>query len=162
MQQIEVVADTFAGWVKDVPHLPKEFTNWLAKNAWWLTLIGVVLGVMGMFTLLSLMTAGSLLIASLGAPALGGAVFIGSLITLILVGIAVVIEGLAISPLKIMKHQGWNLLFLAGLIQTVGSLIRGLFAIDIISIIATLIASAVGFYVLNEIRDHFAVGERKK
>ena len=41
-----------ASWYKGVPHLPKNGQRWLAENAWWLTLVGVILGTMGILSVL--------------------------------------------------------------------------------------------------------------
>lgn len=161
MHQIEQLADVFAKWVKDVPHLPKELTSWLAKNAWWLTIVGVVIGAIGLLTTLGVIMAGSALLVGLGAAALGGMLFVSSLVTLVVTALSVVIEGLAIAPLKSMQRKGWDLLFLSMAVSVVGGFIGSLIGGNFFGAIVGLVFGAVAFYVLNEVRHHFAATAHK-
>ena len=43
MKSIYKLEKMIESWLKPVPHLPTEWRKWLADNAWWLTIIGVVL-----------------------------------------------------------------------------------------------------------------------
>lgn len=76
MKQLAPLEEAIAKVHKDLPHLPKGLTAWLVENAWWLVIIGVALGAIGVLTTLTALTAGSLLVGSLAGAAVGGAVFV--------------------------------------------------------------------------------------
>jgi hypothetical protein len=155
MQQVAQIEKTVAGWMKDLPHLPKGLTKWLAENAWWLVIIGVVFGVFGLLATLSAMTLGSAVLGALGAPVLGGAFFVSSLISLIGAGVAVVVEAMAISLLKAMQKKGWDLLFLSTLVSVAGAVVSSLVSVNIIGIVWAALAAAISFYVLLEVKSYF-------
>jgi hypothetical protein len=141
--------------MKDVPHLPKGFTKWLAENSWWLTIVGVVFSVIGAFGLLAAMTAGSALMVVVGAPALGGMFFISTLISLIGIGVSVVAEVMAITPLKAMKKRGWDLMFFVLLVSVAMGLLGSLLSANVGGILFGLIGAAIGAYVLLELKHYF-------
>lgn len=155
MQYVESVSTTVAKWMKDVPHLPKGFTKWLAENSWWLTIVGVVISVFGVFGLLVAMTAGSALLVVVGAPALGGMFFISSLVSLIGIGISVVAEVMAITPLKAMKKRGWDLMFFVLLVSVAMGILGSLLSANVGGILLGIIAAAIGAYVLLELKHYF-------
>jgi hypothetical protein len=141
--------------MKDVPHLPKGFTKWLAENSWWLTIVGVVFSVIGAFGLLAAMTAGSALMVVVGAPALGGMFFISTLISLIGIGVSLVAEVMAITPLKAMKKRGWDLMFFVLLVSVALGLLGSLLSANVGGILFGLIGAAIGAYVLLELKHYF-------
>ena len=155
MQYVDSVSNTVAKWMKDVPHLPKGFTKWLAENSWWLTIVGVVFSVFGVFGILAAMTAGSALLVVVGAPALGGMFFVSSLVSLVGIGISVVAEVMAITPLKAMKKRGWDLMFFVLLVSVVIGLLGGLLTANVGSVLFGLIGAAIGAYVLIELKQYF-------
>lgn len=155
MQYVDSVADTTAKWMKDIPHLPKGFTKWLAENSWWLTIIGVVLSAFGIIGLLTTMMAGSVVLAAVGAVGLGGMFFVSTLVTLVGYGVSVVAEAMAISPLKAMKKRGWDLLFFALLVSVALSIVGSLLTVNIVGILFSLIAAAIGIYVALELKPYF-------
>ena len=155
MQYVDSVSSTVAKWMKDVPHLPKGFTKWLAENSWWLTIVGVVFSVIGAFGLLAAMTAGSALMVVVGAPALGGMFFISTLISLIGIGVSVVAEVMAITPLKAMKKRGWDLMFFVLLVSVAMGLLGSLLSANVGGILFGLIGAAIGAYVLLELKHYF-------
>ncbi len=53
MESLQKLEATVGEWYKGMPHLPKNGQRWLAENAWWLVLIGVILGAIGAIGLLS-------------------------------------------------------------------------------------------------------------
>ena len=155
MQYVDSVSNTVAKWMKDVPHLPKGFTKWLAENSWWLTIVGVVFSVFGVFGILAAMTAGSALLVVVGAPALGGMFFVSSVVSLVGIGISVVAEVMAITPLKAMKKRGWDLMFFVLLVSVVIGLLGGLLTANVGSVLFGLIGAAIGAYVLIELKQYF-------
>lgn len=158
MKQLAPLEDAIVKVHKDLPHLPKGLTTWLVENAWWLVIIGVVLGGIGVLTTLTALTAGSLLVGSLAGAAIGGMVFASGLVSLAVLVLTVVIEALAIQPLKAKQKRGWDLLFLASLIGVAGSLISALLNGPVgilIGIVWTAVFAAIAFYVLFELRVHY-------
>ncbi len=155
MQYVDSVSSTVAKWMKDVPHLPKGFTKWLAENSWWLTIVGVVFSVIGAFGLLAAMTAGSALMVVVGAPALGGMFFVSSVISLIGIGVSIVAEVMAITPLKAMKKRGWDLMFFVLLVSVAMGLLGSLLSANVAGILFGLIGAAIGAYVLLELKHYF-------
>jgi len=141
--------------MKDVPHLPKGLTKWLAENSWWLTIVGVVFSVFGVFGILAAMTAGSALLVVVGAPALGGMFFVSSVVSLVGIGISVVAEVMAITPLKAMKKRGWDLMFFVLLVSVVMGLLGSLLTANVGGILFGLIGAAIGAYVLLEFKQYF-------
>ena len=164
MESVHKIEKTMEGWFKDVPHLPAGFTKWLAENAWWLTVIGVVFGVFGLFGTLTALTVGSVVLTAVGGPALGGLVFFGSLLSLIVTGITLVFEAMAISPLKASAKRGWDLVFLASLVGGAGGAISALLSVNIGGLVVTAVAFAISMYVIFEVRKYFSVkkAEEKK
>lgn len=158
MKQLAPLEEAIAKMHKDLPHLPSSITKWLVDNAWWLVVIGVVIGVFAALSILTALTAGSAIVgAFLGASA-GGVVFASSLVSLIAAVLTLTIEATAIQPLKAKQKRGWDLVFLAFLVGIVGSVVSAIFggAYGMVSgIIWTLVWGAVGLYLLFELRVHY-------
>ena len=153
---------------KKLPHLPENAQKWLATNAWWLVLIGVVIGVFAIFAILSLLSL-TILGLSIGGAALGagvgaaiGATVGGILLVTTIISLAVYIAetalmSLAITPLKDMKKRGWDLLFLVGLLNAASILVVGILTVDVFGLIWSLLWVALSLYFLYEVRDYFVV-----
>lgn len=155
INKLEMMA---VSWYKTLPHLPREFRNWLATNAWWLALVGVILGGLAVFSLISAtFLVGAVLTGAAGiaGAAVGGVVFIAVLLSLTLSVVDLVLIAIAINPLKEMKRRGWKLLFLTVLINVLSLAIHFLFTIDFFGLIWGLLMTAVGAYFLFEIRDEY-------
>lgn len=155
MKQLAPLEDAIAKVHKDLPHLPQGLTKWLVENAWWLVLIGVIIGVIGALTTLMGLVAGSLLVGSIMGAALGGMLLVSGIVSLAVLALTIVIEAMAIQPLKVQKKYGWDLLFLVSLIGIAGSLVSSLLGgpISIVTgVIWTAVWGAVSLYVLFELR----------
>lgn len=166
MDSVHKIEGAVAKWFKDVPHLPAEAQKWLADNAWWLVIIGIVLGGVGIFSLLSVVLlaglglglAGGALAGGAGAAAglaFGGFVVLITLATLAVSVIELVIMIMSVSPLKARRKKGWDLLFLLAVINVVTGVVFGLLSMNLMGIILGILWSAVGAYFLFEIRSHF-------
>jgi hypothetical protein len=158
MESLKNLETMIASWYKGMPHLPKNGQKWLAENAWWLVLVGVILGTFGiLIVLLGTVIAGTLL-AGFGGPvgaAIGGLAFILVLISLAFGILDMIISALAISPLKLMQKRGWSLLFLVALINVLSLLVSFLFQLNLFSLIWGLIFAGAGGYFLFEVREYF-------
>ena len=165
MESLKNLETMVASWYKGMPHLPKNGQRWLAENAWWLVLIGVVLGSVSVFfILLVTLLAGTLLVGFGGAlgAALGGLAFVLVVVSMGFAVVDMVISAIAISPLKAMRKKGWSLLFLAALINVLSVLVSFLFQLNLGALVWGLIFAGVGGYFLFEVRDYFAGEHRAK
>lgn len=148
-------------WFKDLPHLPKEATKWMATNAWWLTLVGVVVAVLMMMALMPLLFGASVVMGVYGGTyASGYAAYTGlavasAWLSLLFFAAIVVIEAMAISHLKGGKKKGWDLLFLALVVSVVQSLVSAVLLVSVSKLLGAAIGAAIGGYILFEIQDHF-------
>jgi len=162
METLHKIEDMVGGWLKPVPHLPANWRKWLAENAWWLTLVGVILSIFGIFGLISALslfsaTSGlySTVIYAPVAQAHGSMWQVSIYISVVLIIVSVIIEAMAISPLKAMSKKGWDYLFLAFLVSVASGVIGAVLNVDVISLISTAIGAAIGAYVLFEVRSHY-------
>lgn len=166
MESLHKLESTVAGWLKDVPHLPTEVRKWIAENAWWIAIVGVVIGGFGILTLLgALAVVGGLAAVSVGVgvgAALAGTFLIASFVSLAALVINVVLEALAIKPLKSLSKRGWDLLFLAAVLNFGFSAVSALLRYDIIGVVFAALGAAVTSYFLFEVVAYFKpVGKEK-
>jgi len=163
MDSIHKLEDMIEGWFKPLPHLPANGRKWLAENAWWLTLVGVIIAVLGIFGLYNALNALNNLNNSLFGAYYTAAVVTshGQLwttsiyISMALLAATTVIEAIAISPLKAMSKKGWDLLFLAGILGVASGVVSAILNVDVMSIVLSLVGAAIGAYFLFEIRSSF-------
>lgn len=165
METIRKLETTMAGWYKGMPHLPAEGRKWLAQNIWWITLIGVICGVIalvGVIFLTLFAGAALTLIAGGFGAAMGVVIFLGALASILLGVVCVVLGGMAINPLKAMQKKGWTLLFDTLLIQAVVIIVTHVLSFNLMALLWNLLWVAVGGYFLFEIRESFGASEVKK
>lgn len=158
MEIINKLENMIAEWYKGLPHLPKNGQQWLAKNVWWIALIGVILGVMGIFTVLAAtLFAGAVLTAAGGVAgaAVAGFAMIVIWAYLAVAVVSLIITVMAISPLKAMKKRGWTLIFMTVLLEAVAQVVYFLFDYNFFGLVWGLLMSAVTAYFLFEIRSFF-------
>lgn len=148
---------------KSLPPLPEGARNAIAKIWPWAALI---LGVMQLFAVYGLWQAGHIasawidyaneLSAVAGQPvtySLGIFYWIG-IATLALDGVLLLC---AVAPLMSAKKSGWNLLFLSAILNLVYGIIivfDGYYG-NFSNLIGSLIGSAIVFYFLYQVRDHY-------
>ena len=165
MENLKNLETMVASWYSGMPHLPKDGRKWLAVNAWWLVLVGVILGTLGILSvLLGVLVAGTVL-AGYGGPigaALGGLAIVIVTISLAFAIVDMIISAMAISPLKAMQKKGWSLLFLVALINILSLLVSFLFQLNLFSLIWGFIFAGVGGYFLFEVRDYFHIEHEAK
>lgn len=169
MESMKKLENTIGEWLKPLPHLPTNWRNWLAKNVWWLVLIGVILSVLGVLLLVSavltaMATVGTVtsIYGAYGisvAQAYTGWWYAASVASLAFLALTVVINAMAITPLKAQSKKGWDLLFLVFLIGIVSSIVSVVLNFSSYNVIANIFSSVIGIvigaYFLFEIRSHF-------
>lgn len=170
METVHKWEKTIAGWYKGAPHLPKGGQKWLADNVWWLAVIGAVLGALGAFGVLgTTLFLGSVLtglgfayggVAGVTAAGLAGVAFIVVLISIAVLVIQTVLLAMAVSPLKVHKKRGWDLLFITALVGVASVVISNVLSFNLPGLVWGLLWAAVGAYFLFEIHGYF--GEKVK
>jgi uncharacterized membrane protein YhaH (DUF805 family) len=153
VKKLEVMVAT---WYKNVPHLPVTGQKWLSENMWWLTLIAVVLGVIGIIQLIvASFLLGGLMTGGIYGVAFDGLVLLTVIFTMIFALVSLVLSAMAISPLRTMQKKGWLLLFIVLLISVLSDVISLVLNWNFFSFIFSLLFTAVGGYFLYEIRSYF-------
>ena len=154
-----------------LPHLPSNIRTWIGTNIWWITLIGVVLGALGVVSSLFalLFAAGWVapyvhMYGQYGVGALAGAAIAWGVVWALVGATVVVVSAMAIQPLRDKLKKGWNLLFVVLLIQGASIVLEFLFNLGFWSFVglfwSALWLAAAG-YVLFELRSQFAEKKSK-
>jgi hypothetical protein len=165
MQNIDNLEVLIDGWYKNAPHLPKKGQDWLATNVWWLTLIWVILGALGVLAAMLLLLFATLALVGFGGFAGGvaaGALTVGVVIASAFSVVSIIVGALAIAPLKLMRKKGWTFLFIAILIDATARVLQFIFDYNIFEFVWNAFLVAVSFYFIFEIRRHFIMGKPEK
>lgn len=164
MSSIKKIEDKMAASFKDLPHLPESSRKGLADIWPWLALIGGILQLVvafGLWQLTRVVGAYTDLANSLAAYT-GQTVGLTSTDKMVIyLGIVILLADAVILLMAFPKLQqrlraGWDLLFLAALVNLAYAVVtifidgRGLG-----SFIMSLVGSAIGFYLLFEVREKF-------
>lgn len=158
MENVGKLEATIASWYEKAPHLPKEGSKWIAANAWWLALIGLIVGALGILSVISLTFFAGALLAGVGGvvgAAIGGFAFLAVFLSLLVGIVILVIMATAIQPLKAMSKKGWNLLFIIMLLNVASLALSLLLTFDVFGTLWSLLWAAVGGYFLFEIRQYY-------
>lgn len=159
MESIHKLENTIASWYKQLPfHIPANIRKWLAENLWWLVVIGVVLGILGIITLLQavfVVTSYSRLLPYAVASGFGTTLAISTWINIAMLLIMIAIEAMAVSPLKQQKKWGWDLMFLLMLLSAVLAVVSSILSMNILGLFPVAIGLVIGGFVLFEIRSNF-------
>jgi len=166
METIAKFENTMEGWFKSVPHLPENGRKWLAKNAWLITLIGLVLSALAilsiawaLFAALTAVSVVSSYMAAYGVSAYSTTWTISTIISLLALIAVVILTAISIKPLKAMNKKGWDLLFMAFLVSAVISIISSVVNFSVYgffsSLIGAVIGLGIGLYFLFEIKSYF-------
>lgn len=159
MQQLASIEQSLAKVFEGFPHLPKSVREWIADNVWWIVIIGVVLGALGLLWILfATALFGPFLIGYIAAVATVQQSVITTLVSVIsfAAGVAtLVLEAMAIQPLKAKLKRGWNLIFLSVLISFAASVINALLGANIGSLLSTILGTGIALYLLFELRAYF-------
>ena len=165
MESIHKLEDTIEGWLKPLPHLPTNWRKWLTENVWWLVLIGVILSVIGTIMLVMAVIAAMAVVGSVTSvygvygvnvvQSYSGFWYVASIISAVLLVATIIIEAMAISPLKVQNKKGWDLMFIAYLIGIASSVISAVLNMQLFNLVSAAIGAAIGAYFLFEICSYF-------
>ncbi len=150
-------------FVKNAPKLPEGGKKWLVKYLPWITLI---LGILSLLAAINtwrwanasvqLIDAANQLAQTYGIDTDLNRLTVWIWISLIILTIQALLYIFAFSPLKNLKKSGWNLVFYVALINIIYAVVL-LFSDygGVGSFIFSMIGSAVGLYLLFQIRSHY-------
>jgi hypothetical protein len=152
--------------ISNIPNLPKGGQKWLAQNIWWIVLVGVILGVVGIISQIKHLVDINTAVNTLGVfgqyiaqRAFSGWWMTVYVITLVLSALVLFIASQSIQPLKKKQAKGWRILFfslVAGLVAAVVAAVLGLDVANIITSTAIgLIAFLIGAYFLFQVKSFF-------
>jgi len=160
MDSLHKLEAMVASWYKNAPHLPIEAREWIATNAWWMVLVGVILNIIALWGLMTLLFFASAVLvgyAGIAGAALGGILWVASLIVLIFGILIIILAAMAVKPLKVMRKKGWMLLFIILLIEVVSQVVDFLFKFNLFGLVWGVLWAGVGAYFLFEVRDYFGI-----
>ncbi len=168
METVRNIEKVMEGWFKSVPHLPKEWSKWLAENAWWLNSIGVVLSAVGLLGIIgALMGVNSFMgyvdsvykTYSITSPVNNSWWVAAQVVSLVFLAVDLFIMANAIQPLRAMKKKGWELTFIAMLVGVTSSVVSAIVSMGSINLVGSVVGAAislgVGGYVLFELKPYF-------
>jgi FtsH-binding integral membrane protein len=159
------------GWLKSAPHLPKNWQRWIAENAWWIVLVGIIalaISIMsGLDNVAKYTTfvgnASSYLGLYVTSPYAAGWIF-SAIISLSLATVVVILLASAISAIKEQQKKGWERLFIALMICAVSILIGAFLTFNVFDFIFNAIFGGIGLtivaYFIFEIRSYFVGSAR--
>ncbi|WP_373511685.1 hypothetical protein [Persicitalea sp.] len=125
------------------PAFPESLVDILVTLAPWLTLLGAILGIIGLLSLLGL---GAAFVGAIGVNAYGSSwkFYLG----IIGGAIAAVLYLMAFSPLRANKKKGWDLLYYAFLLNMIIALLQ-------FNILGLIIGFLIGGWILFQIRPKY-------
>ncbi len=163
MDSVRKLEKSLVDFYKQWPHLPSEVTKFLSDFAWILALIGVIIGVLGVISVLSVTLLGSAILVGMGGAAgavVGGAITATVIISLLFSIVILYLEAIAVKPLKNKQKRGWDYIFYALLVSVASAVVSLIFGLNFVGLIFSLIWAVIGGYFLFEVRDQFAASAR--
>ncbi len=160
MDSIQTIKKQMRQWLRPIPHLPSDLASWLAHNAWWVTLIGVVLGALSVIGTINALEG--------AAHYFGFRVPVSSLLLasvwvwIVMYAIVLVLAARAVTPLKALQLRGWDLMFTAAVIVAVGGVISNFIKFDLGGVLSSFGGFILGTYVLLEIEKYFTKKKKSK
>ena len=144
--KLEVTLEEYLG--KKAPQLPKGWKEVIVKFAPYLTIIGVVTGVLGLLALLGMGT----FLVPLGTVGgiVSGQPFLGFsfMINIVFLGAILLFEGLAIPGLFSRSKKGWTFLYWSALISILQNIIS-------FNIGGLVIGGLISMYFLFQVKEYY-------
>ncbi|HLD07460.1 MAG TPA: hypothetical protein VJB60_00125 [Candidatus Peribacterales bacterium] len=131
------------------PHLPENIRQGLATIAPWAALIFGIIGILGIFSIFNMLSMFSAIPHNVVIPGIR-TMYPVAIVTLVIGGIASVLQVLAFKPLQARRKKGWNFLFYANTLSTTTVIINLLLSYG--GAIGGVIGILIGYWLLFEIR----------
>lgn len=160
MSKIDAIDTWIGNLYRDAPHLSSDAQHWLGKRLWWLTVIGVIVGILAIVAAIGLVIF-ALAVNLLPLPGLSMAWTSVILSAAVAIGMPLIsgtlIMALAIQPLHARDRRGWRTLLLAVLVATLLGVIANAMWLNTSGVIASIIIAILGLYLLYEVKEYFLV-----
>lgn len=157
MQYLSSIEDTVAGWYKNFPQPPRVFKRWLVDNVWWVIVINVFLGTLGLLATVKDASMSGINF-SLTLPGIFSTMDqAAASITFLIALVVVILNAVAISPLRNKYKIGWKLLFAALILSVLSLAIGVVLTFDVGAFISGAISSVIVGYLLFSFRDQYVV-----
>lgn len=171
MKFLNQIEEKVHGWFTAAPNLPNDARKWLAENAWWFAIIGIIFMAINALSGLGFIEERLSLQGSAAASyyvsttALDWSIVTATVSVIFLI-LQSILLFLAVKPLREKQKKGWVLLFAGWLLSGVALVVNALLTLMVFKfILALLLGSvflAIGGYFLFEIHGQFAHVERSK
>jgi hypothetical protein len=136
-------------FLKKVPYqLPQKAKDIIVGFAYWAAIIGVVLSVLSILSFLRASSYFSTLSRVYGVS-MGAQYYLG----IVVLVIQTVLMGLSIPGLKVKSKKGWQMMYYSALVSVAYSVVS---FYSISSLVWSLIWSAVGMYILFQVKSVYA------
>lgn len=135
-------------FIKKAPFsLPGNIKELIVSFGPYFVILGIILGVPAVLAVLGLGALVSPFTAFLG-PSYMVSYGINYVISMVVFGVVLVLEALAIPGLFKRQRKGWLYLFYASLISLVSGVLSG-------GIVGTLVGTVIGWYILFQVREYY-------
>lgn len=138
-----------------LPELPEKAKAAIAKWLWVGVLISIVIYMMGIITILSIGAFTNLVLFSAGFGLASIKVWVIIITGVIGMGITLIAEIFAISPIKKLLYKGWYIAFCVVCLQLVFSLIYDITSNTSGRILYDIISFVGSMYILAQVRGYF-------
>ena len=155
MEAVKALENKVVEINKSLPQIPENGKKALAEWFWAIAIFAVVIGVLGILAILGIGAAGSFFLTGLGGGLVAASLWPSILFGVVGMGIVVLLEAMAINPLKRHEHRGWQLMLSAVSLQAIFSVLQSIFSNSFSGIFGTLLGLAIGLYLLAQVHSYF-------
>lgn len=153
--KMKFLENKLAEFNKTLPQIPDNGKSVIANILWILIIISIVFNIIGIITLLGVGSFGVSVLAGFGlgfhSMTIWGTIIFG----VIGMAIVVVLEIIAIKPLKDKAYLGWRLAFYVIWIQLIFSVLNDIFLGTVSGLIGVIIGTIIALFILMQVRDYF-------
>jgi len=171
MELLSKLEHTLLGWLKEVPHLPRDVRKWLGDNLWWIVAIVAVGTAIAVFSLVLAVLNNLSMLGSPVATYYASATFVAfesvkTSVSLIFTALGCILLALAVAPLREKHKKGWMLLFAAWIVSAVAVVIGAIITLNPFAFFTNIIFGAlwliIELYFIFEVHGQFTHIERSK
>lgn len=135
--------------------LPDNFKTGIANYLWLLTILSIILNILAIMAILGIGALSGALLYGTGLGYFTFKIWLIVLSGVIGTAIVVIIEILAVKPLKNKLYRGWHLMLCAICLQVVFTIVYLIASMSFSDFLRSLLNLAISLYFLAQTREHF-------